>query len=104
MAPWKASSNACKLLLVVVVVVKVVLVELVKEVRVRVVVCDVRGRVVVAGMVVTTWLCQSRMCSNISNITLCKSLLNWMDCNRVRQQLFNVRHRALDSATLPYRQ
>lgn len=38
----------------VVVVVKVVLVELVKEVRVRVVVCDVRGRVVVAGMVVTT--------------------------------------------------
>lgn len=41
-------------LLVVVVVVKVVLVELVKEVRVRVVVFDVCGRVVVGGIVVTT--------------------------------------------------
>ena len=61
-----ASSYAGKLLLVVVVVVKVVLVELVKEVRVRVVVFDVCGRVVVGGIVVTTWLCQSRMRRSIS--------------------------------------
>ena len=52
------------------VVVKVVLVELVKDVRLLVVVRDVLGRVVVTGMVVTTYPFNRSTCGSVTKLAL----------------------------------